>query len=36
MHGMKKRGEMLKIIGHGDKIFAPVIYTKTVTQTTRQ
>jgi hypothetical protein len=33
---MMKRREMLKIIGHDDKIFAPVIYTKIATQNTRQ
>jgi len=27
---------MLKIIGHDNKIFAPVIYRKTVTQNNRQ
>jgi hypothetical protein len=32
----KKRREKLKIIGHDDKIFALVIYTKTVKQNTRQ
>jgi len=34
--GVKKRREMLKIIGHDNKIFAPVIYRKTVTQNNRQ
>jgi hypothetical protein len=32
----EKKRDMLKIIGRDDKIFAPVIYTKTVTQNTRQ